>query len=84
MRSLIIERKLEQQRKGDNPYIEEFKDKVQVGSTIEFNWWSMYGRGSGVKRIIRDIDSEGRPLVKFNGYNNWKIEWTEIEDIWKS
>ena len=69
MRSLIIERKLEQQRKGDNPCIEEFKDKVQVGSTIEFSWWDMYGRGSGVKRIIRDIDSEGRPLVKFPSHD---------------
>lgn len=82
MRSLIVESILNKQRANESMPKNEFKSKVEIGKTIQFNWWSMYGRGSGVKRIIKGINHEGKPLVKFNSYNNWQIEWSEIEDIY--
>lgn len=82
MRSLIVESILNKQRANESEPKNEFKSKVEIGKTIQFNWWSMYGKGSGVKRIIKGITRDGKPLVKFNSYNNWLIEWAEIEDIY--
>jgi len=82
MRSLIVESILNKQRAKESEPKNEFKSKVEIGKTIQFNWWSMYGKGSGVKRIIKGIARDGKPLVKFNSYNNWLIEWAEIEDIY--
>jgi len=52
MRSLIVDKILDKKRnsKAEAEGISEFKDKIEIGKTIHFNWWSFYGRGSNVKR----------------------------------
>ena len=86
MRHLIVEKRMDKRRSStaEAEGISNFKNKIEIGKTIEFSWWSMYGSGSNVKRIIKDVTHDGKPLVRFQGWGSWQIEFHEINDIYQT
>tara|TARA_R110000751_G_scaffold113783_1_gene212926 strand:+ start:1428 stop:1652 length:225 start_codon:yes stop_codon:yes gene_type:complete len=74
MKELIINNYLKSVR------INEFKQEFEIGNTIDFKWWDLYGRGKATRKII-DKTYEGKPIVRFNG-GHWIIEWNEIKTIY--
>jgi len=73
MKDLIIQKQLERIRANER------KQTFEIGQTINFKWWDLYGSGKATRKII-DTDSKGRPVVKFQS-GNWVIEWNEILNI---
>ena len=83
MRHLIVEKIMEKRRNSDaeTEGKAQFKHQIAVGKTIYFSWWSMYGSGTNVKRKIIGVTFDGKPLVRFQGWGSWQIEWHEINEV---
>ena len=75
MKEFLINKQLERIRKN------ETTQEFEIGQTIHFKWWDLYGSGKATRKII-DTDYKGRPKVRFNGIGGWIIEWNEIINIY--
>ena len=80
MKELLIESKLNRQRLNESEFKSKWSDQIQIGNTIEFTWWDLYGKGREVRKI-KNISFNGKPIVKFQG-GDWVIEWVEIKQIY--
>jgi|TARA_R110002050_G_scaffold138532_1_gene262294 hypothetical protein len=80
VKQVLIEKVLFKQRLNDAELKPEWLELVQIGSTIEFTWWDLYGKGREVRKI-KDVSPSGKPIVKFQG-GDWVIEWVEIKQIY--
>lgn len=73
MKDLIIQKQLERIRTNER------KETFEIGQTINFKWWDLYGSGKATRKIINKTP-KGKPVVKFQS-GNWVIEWNEILNI---
>jgi hypothetical protein len=73
MKDLIIQKQLERIRANER------KQTFEIGQTINFKWWDLYGSGKATRKIIAKTP-KGKPVVKFQS-GNWVIEWNEILNI---
>lgn len=56
------------------------KPKIKVGDKITFKAMTMYSSRKAT-RVVREIDSTGRPLVHFDYWTNFQVRWNEISHV---
>ena len=67
--------KLLNQRESNSPRI-DFK----IGDTITFKAQTMYSCRKATRKVVGK-DYTGRPLVKYDGWDDFQIRWNEITHV---
>lgn len=57
------------------------RKKPKVGDYIVFTAATRWGSCKPVKRKVLDIDYEGRPLVRYGGWDNFIVYPKEISEV---
>ena len=52
----------------------------KIGDTITFKAQTMYSCRKATRKVVGK-DSTGRPLVRYDGWDNFQIRWNEITHI---
>ena len=72
-----VENMLNARESNSNMHV---RNEIKEGDDLTFKSWTMYGSRKATRKV-KQIDSSGRPRVRYDGWDNFQVRWNEVISI---